>query len=62
MMKNPQLLTEVRQPEPIKNLVQSIPVKDGMKLSETNSILHKSNQISWEDIRGLGWVFYEDWS
>jgi hypothetical protein len=61
MMKNPQLLTEVRHPEPLETLVESKPVKDGMKLSEISSISHGTG-ISWTDVSGLGWLFCEDWS
>ena len=42
-----------RLPEPIKILVESTPVKEGEKLLISNS---------WEDLRGLTWVFHEDWS
>jgi hypothetical protein len=40
------MLQSVQQnwfPEPTKNLVESLPVKDGIKLSKT----------TWEDLRGL---------
>ena len=40
------MLQSVQQnwfPEPTKNLVESLPVKDGIKLSNT----------TWEDLRGL---------
>lgn len=62
MMKNPQLLTEVKQLEPLENLVKSIPVKDEIRLSEISSKIHSSTKFSWEDVRGLGWLFCEDWS
>ncbi|MFB5630447.1 MAG: hypothetical protein ACE5RN_02550 [Nitrosopumilaceae archaeon] len=60
-MKNTQLLSQVRHPEPLENLVESMPVKDGMKLSEISSMSNFSKDL-WMDIRGLGWIFCEDWS
>jgi len=48
-----QCIQTTRQPEPTKILVESIPVKEGGKLLMNNS---------WEDLRGLTWVFHEDWS
>jgi hypothetical protein len=62
MITNQQLLSKVRHPEPLENLVESLPVKDGMKLSDAQFPIQKNHGVSWEDIRGLGWVFSEDWS
>jgi hypothetical protein len=61
MISNQQLLTEVRHPEPLENLVESIPVRDGIKLSEINPIF-KNSKESWTDLLGLGWLVCEDWS
>ncbi len=48
------------QPAPTKNLVNGIPVKKRQKLSQTNAM---NSHSSWEDVRGLAWVFSEDdWS
>ncbi|MEJ2281858.1 MAG: hypothetical protein P8X97_08160 [Candidatus Bathyarchaeota archaeon] len=48
-----QCLQTARLPEPTKILVGSTPVKEREKLLIRNS---------WEDLRGLTWVFHEDWS
>lgn len=61
MIKNLQLLTEVRHPEPLENLVESMPVKNGLKLSDS-SLNYLTTKVSWMDLRGLGWLFCEDWS
>ena len=45
-----QCIQTTRQPEPTKILVESTPVKKGAKLWMNNS---------WEDLRGLTWVFHE---
>lgn len=55
-MQTTQTLIKVRQPEPVENLVESIPVQDGIKLSQTSK-----NDISWKDLRGLTWIFDEEW-
>lgn len=62
MMTNQQLLTEDRHPEPVENLVESMPVKDGIKLSENSIIFEKNGEQPWTDLLGLGWVVCEDWS
>ena len=49
-----QILVKSRHPEPITTLVERVPVKDGVKLS--------ANQTTWEDLRGLSWLFLDDWS
>ena len=51
-----QILEQLRHPEPIKNLVESSPVKEGTKLSS------ELQTYSWEDVQGLSWLFLEDWS
>ncbi|MFB5607104.1 MAG: hypothetical protein ACE5RG_03275 [Candidatus Nitrosomaritimum yanchengensis] len=48
-----QCIQTTRQPEPIKILVESTPVKERRKLLMNSS---------WEDIQGLAWIFQEDWS
>ena len=50
-----QVLAQSRHPEPAKMLVERSPVEEGVKLSENTA-------VSWEDIRGLSWLFVEDWS
>jgi len=49
-----QTLVKSRHPEPLTNLVERIPVKEGIKLSH--------NQTTWEDLRGLSWLVLDDWS
>ncbi len=50
--------TKMWQPEPKKILVESIPVKEGIKLSvnKTESI----QKFSWEDLLGLSPEFNEE--
>lgn len=57
-MSTQQIMTDVWQPQPVTNLVERIPVKKGEKLSKINSI---DSHQPWEDIRGLGWIFNEEW-
>lgn len=49
-----QTLVQSRHPEPTTILVKRLPVKEGRKLSE--------HQTAWEDLRGLTWLFVDDWS
>ena len=49
-----QELVQSRHPEPKELLVERLPAKEGVKLSSIAG--------SWEDIRGLSWLFVEDWS
>ena len=49
-----QVLAQSRHPEPAELLVERLPAKEGVKLSDLAG--------SWEDIRGLSWLFVEDWS
>lgn len=51
-MSTTQCLTKVRQPESITNLVASIPVKEGQKLSPIKEMLGHS----WEEFQGLAWT------
>lgn len=53
------IVTEKWQPQPITNLVESIPVKKGKKLSELSTV---NNHFHWEDLQGASWLFNEDWS
>ena len=55
-----QSLKTMWQPEPQTNLVESIPVKEGVKLS-VNETLSDFPECSWEDLRGLSWILMEDW-
>ena len=47
-----QLLELKEQPELKTNLAERLPGKEGHSLSSRNH--------SWEEIRGLSWVFFED--
>lgn len=47
-----QTIQTLRHPEPKEILVESIPVKEGTKLSM---------DYSWEDLRGLSWIQAEEW-
>ena len=61
-MNTTQMLIKVenRQPEPQRNLVDSIPVIERKKLSNRRN---KSIQVySWEDFRGLSFGFEDDWN
>ena len=53
------LVTENWQPKPTTNLVESIPVKKGEKLSKITSA---NNHYSWEDLRGASWLLNDEWS
>jgi hypothetical protein len=48
-----QCIQTTRQSEPTNILVESTPVKEEEKLLMNNS---------WEDLRGLTWIFHEEWS
>jgi len=52
--------TEMWQPEPQKNLVESISVEKGEKLSINKETLESIQGYSWEDLRGLTFVFDEE--
>ena len=54
-MSTTQCLVKVRQPESTTNLVASIPVEEGQKLSQTKEIL----KYSWEEFQGLSWTMEE---
>ncbi len=51
-----QCLQKVRQPESMKSLVASIPVKEGQKLSPVKEVLG----YSWEEFQGLSWMITEE--
>ncbi|MCH9658244.1 hypothetical protein K0U27_06045 [archaeon] len=55
-MSTTQCLTKVRQPESRTNLVASIPVEEGQKLSPTNKVL----EYPWQEIQGLSWTTMEE--
>lgn len=57
-----QTLTEVRQPEPTKILVESIPVQERKKLFLDEKSMDLFQNCSWHDLRGLLFVGEEDWS
>ncbi len=50
-----QCLTEVGQSKSKTNLVASMPVEEGQKLSLTNKVLG----YSWEEFQGLSWIIME---
>lgn len=54
-MSTTQCLVKVRQPESETNLVASIPVKEGQKLSTIKELGY-----SWEEFQGLSWTIMED--
>ena len=49
------------QLEPSKNLVEDIPVEERKKLSENQKLLESIQDCNWEDLRGLSFVFEENW-
>ena len=51
-MSTQQILSEVRQPESRTNLVTSIPVQEGQKLSLMAEIM----RYPWQEIQGLSWT------
>lgn len=59
-MQTMQTLAEVRQLEPTKNLVESIPVQERKKLSTNKKPLESFQEFTWEDLRGLPFVLDED--
>ena len=52
-MNNTQCLTEVRQSESRTNLVASMPVQEGQKLSMKNVTMQCLKDCTWEDLKGL---------
>jgi len=54
-MSTTQCLTEVRQSQSRTNLVASIPVEEGRKLSPTPKVL----EYSWQEFQGLSWLMME---
>jgi len=53
--------TDMWQPEPQRNLVQSIPVEEGRKLLINNETRNLIQNYTWEELRGLSLGFEEDW-
>ena len=55
--------TEIWQPEPQKILVERTPVEERRKLSVNKGVLESIRECTWNDLRGLSFVFDEDdWS
>lgn len=52
-------VTKNWQPKPTKSLVESLPVKEGKKLSVDN-LTQKVSHLCAEDLMGLTWVLFED--
>lgn len=52
---------ETRQLEPQRILVESMPVKESKKLSANSKVLESMQDCAWEDLRGLTFMFEEDW-
>ena len=52
--------TETWQPKPQRNLVESIPVEEGRKLSIHNEKLKSVQGFTWEDLRGLSFGLEEE--
>ena len=50
-----QLTLETRQPKPQNSLVESIPVKEGSKLSTRSAY-----PFAPSDMIGLSWIFFEE--
>jgi hypothetical protein len=59
-MMNATLLSEEWHPEPSEKLVESLPVKEGKKLSENESIASALSGISWEEFRGLSSIILDE--
>ena len=53
--------TEIWQPEPKTNLVERLPIEERRKLSINKEALKSVQDCTWEDLRGLSFVFEEDW-
>ena len=49
------------QPEPQTNMVERIPVEERRKLSINKETLEPIQDCTWEDLRGLSFVFEEYW-
>ena len=48
------------QPKPTKSLVESLPVKEGKKLSTVDKEAPKRSHLCAEDLMGLSWVLFND--
>ena len=49
------------QPEPQTSMVKRIPVEERRKLSINKDTLESIQDCTWEDLRGLSFVFEEYW-
>ena len=59
-MSTQQILSEVRQSESRTNLVASVPVQEGQKLSIKNIATQHLKDSTWEDLRGW-YIEGEEW-
>jgi hypothetical protein len=53
-------VTKNWQPKPSESLVESLPVKEGKKLSTEDNLAQKGTHLCVEDLMGLSWVLFED--
>jgi hypothetical protein len=53
-------VTKNWQPKPSESLVESLPVKEGKKLSTEDNLVQKGSYLCAEDLMGLSWVLFED--
>ncbi|MDH3657206.1 MAG: hypothetical protein OEM77_03625 [Nitrosopumilus sp.] len=51
--------SEMWQPEPQTNMVERIPLEERRKLSINKETLESIQDCTWEDLRGLSFVFEE---
>lgn len=51
-----QILLKNRQSQPQTNLVESIPVKEDLKLSPSIDVFSHP----WQEFQGLSWIFIDD--
>jgi len=58
---NPQTVQIPRHASPEEILVESLPVQE-VKLSIKNENPEPISCYSWEDLRGLSFIFEEDWA
>ncbi len=53
-------MTKEWQPEPIKNLVENNPVKEGKNLLQMGRDVLKTTHFCAEDVMGLSWTLFDD--
>jgi len=53
-------MTKAWQPEPIKNLVENNPVKEGKNISTMDKDVPKKAHFCAEDMMGLSWTLFDD--